>query len=105
MEQSKNLDALETYQGLMDLFVERRGPLCNDLRQDSALDCQSTFKLQTKARQLQGPLHDRPGCVWVMQYPLQREAGDDGDFVGLEVMTQLPRGHKEAEEQFLHTLT
>ena len=38
-----------------------------------------------------------------MQYPLQWEAGDDSDLVGLEVMTQLPRGHKEAEEQFLHT--
>ena len=61
------------------------------------------FKLQTKARQLQGPPHNPPGWVWVMQYPLQREAGDDGDFVGLELMTQLPRGHKEAEEQFLHT--
>ena len=38
-----------------------------------------------------------------MQYPLQREAGDDGDLMRLEVMTQLPRGHNEAEEQFLHT--
>ena len=52
---------------------------------------------------LDSPLHNPPGYVWIMQYPLQREAGDDGDLVCLEVMTQLPRGHKEAEEQFLHT--
>ena len=38
-----------------------------------------------------------------MQYPLQREAGDHGDIVRLEVMMQLPSGHKKAEEQFLHT--
>ena len=38
-----------------------------------------------------------------MQYPLQREAGDDSDFVHLEVVMQLPQGHKKAEEQFLHT--
>ena len=35
-----------------------------------------------------------------MQYPLQRDAGVYGDLMRLEVMTQLPRGHKEAEEQF-----
>ena len=34
--------------GLLDFFVRRRGPLCNELRQDSALDCRGTFELQTE---------------------------------------------------------
>ena len=38
----------------------------------------------------------------VTRFPLQRKAGDDGNLMCLEVMAQLPRGHKEAEEQLLH---
>ena len=88
---------------LWNFFVWGWRPLCNELYQNSTLDRRGAFKLQTKARQLQGPFHNPSGRVWVMQYPLQLEAGDDGDLVCLEVMTQLPRGNKEAEEQFLHT--
>ena len=69
--------------------ARRRGPFRNKFRQDSALDCRSTFKLQPKALQLQGPLHNPSGCIWVVQDPLQQEASDDGDLMCLEIVTQL----------------
>src|SRR3954464_9664588 len=87
---------------LLGFFVRCGGPFCNELRQDSALDRRSTFKLESKAGQLQCPFHKPPRRIWVVQYPLQREASDDSDLVCLEVVTQLPRGHEEAKEQFLH---
>src|SRR3954468_9988303 len=86
----------------LGFFVRRCGPFCNELRQDSALNRRSTFKLEAKAGQLQCPFHSSSCCIWIVQYPLQREASDDSDLVCLEVVTQLPRGHKKAEEQFLH---
>ena len=62
-----------------------------------------TLKLEAKDGQFQCPLYDPSRCVWIVQYPLQREASDDNDFVRLEVVKRLTRGHKKAEEQFLHT--
>src|SRR3954464_11542566 len=85
-----------------DFFVGRWGPLCYEFCQSSALYGRSTFKPESKARQLQCPLDDPACCFWIVQYPLQRKASDHRYLMCLEVMAQLSRGHEEAEKQLLH---